>query len=66
MPMRHVFHRGVIAAVILIGAPVGLRADTADVVAVEAAQESDGTWRFSVTVTHPDEGEKSWRRISRW
>lgn len=33
-----------------------LRAGEADVVAAEAAQESDGTWRFRVTVRHADEG----------
>lgn len=31
-------------------------AGEADVVAAEAAQESDGTWRFRVTVRHGDEG----------
>ena len=31
-------------------------AGEADVVGAEAAQESDGTWRFSVSVRHGDEG----------
>ncbi len=31
-------------------------AGEADVVAVEAVQEGDSTWRFSVTVRHADEG----------
>ena len=31
-------------------------AGEADVIAVEAARESDGTWRFRVTVRHDDEG----------
>jgi hypothetical protein len=31
-------------------------ADEADVLSVEAAQESAGTWIFAVTVSHPDEG----------
>lgn len=31
-------------------------AGEADVVAVEARQEGAGTWRFSVTVSHDDEG----------
>ena len=31
-------------------------ADEADVVAVVPARESDGTWRFSVTVRHADTG----------
>ncbi len=32
------------------------QAGEADVVGAEAAQESDGTWRFRVTVRHGDEG----------
>ena len=31
-------------------------ADMADVIAVDAAPEQDGSWRFSVTVRHPDTG----------
>jgi hypothetical protein len=31
-------------------------AGEADVVAVEAARQSDGTWRFSVTLRHDDTG----------
>lgn len=31
-------------------------AGEADVIGVEAAQEGDNTWRFSVTVRHADEG----------
>ncbi|MEO3430013.1 hypothetical protein AAFN88_14210 [Pelagibius sp. CAU 1746] len=33
-----------------------VQAGEADVVAAEAVQESDGTWRFRVTVRHGDEG----------
>ena len=32
------------------------QAGEADVVAVEASQSGNGTWRFDVTVTHADEG----------
>ena len=39
---------------LLGGLPVA--AGEADVVGAEAAQESDGTWRFSVTVRHGDTG----------
>ena len=35
-------------------APV--RAGEADVVGVEATRQGDGDWRFSVTVSHADEG----------
>ena len=42
-----------IAALILAGAAW---AGEADVVAVEAHQASDGTWRFNVTVRHDDTG----------
>ena len=31
-------------------------ADDADVLSVEAMAESAGTWRFAVTVSHPDSG----------
>jgi len=31
-------------------------AKEADVVGVETSRQSDGTWRFSVTVSHADEG----------
>ena len=34
----------------------GTSAGEADVVAAEAAVAADGTWRFSVTVRHADEG----------
>ena len=34
----------------------GAAAGEADVVAAEAARESDGTWRFRVTVRHADAG----------
>lgn len=50
--MRHL-----IAACLLILLPVTAAvAGEADVVEAEAAQESDGTWRFRVTVRHDDEG----------
>ena len=34
----------------------GILAGEADVVAAEAVRAADGTWRFSVTVRHADEG----------
>ena len=40
----------------LVLPPAAARAGEADVVAAEAARESDGTWRFRVTVRHADEG----------
>ena len=36
--------------------PAGVLAGEADVEAVEARQNADGTWYFSVTVRHGDEG----------
>jgi hypothetical protein len=36
--------------------PFAAAAGEADVVAVEAARQSDGTWRFNVTVRHDDTG----------
>lgn len=47
--------RGLAAVLLLLwagGAPAG----EADVLAVEAAQDGAGTWRFEVTVKHADEG----------
>jgi len=46
----------VLAAVVLLVWAGGAFAGEADVVAVEAAQEGAGTWRFDVTVKHADEG----------
>ena len=46
----------VLAAVVLLVWAGGALAGEADVVAVEAAQEGAGTWRFDVTVKHADEG----------
>jgi hypothetical protein len=43
------------AALVLQGAGLAV-AGEADVVAVEAVEESAGTWRFDVTVAHADEG----------
>lgn len=46
-----------ILAAVMISIPLGAAlAGEADVVAGEAVRESDGTWRFSVTVRHADEG----------
>lgn len=42
--------------VLLLWLPLAAAAGEADVVGVEARQESDGTWRFSVTVRHDDTG----------
>jgi hypothetical protein len=46
----------VIAAALLLAAAGTAGAGEADVVGAEAARESDGTWRFRVTVRHADEG----------
>jgi hypothetical protein len=46
----------VLAAVLLLSGFSRAGAGEADVVAVEAVQESAGTWRFDVTVAHADEG----------
>jgi len=57
MPLRL---RGPLAAAglgLLVLLPSGaVQAGEADVVGAEAARESDGTWRFSVTVRHADAG----------
>ncbi len=46
-----------VAAAFLIFLPFSpALAGKADVVAAEAAQESDGTWRFRVSVRHADAG----------
>lgn len=45
-----------LAGMILFVAAAGARAGEADVVGAEAARESDGTWRFRVTVRHADAG----------
>jgi hypothetical protein len=50
--MRHL----VAAAILVMLAAGPALAGKADVVAVEAARESDGTWRFRVTVRHDDAG----------
>ncbi|GAB4373697.1 MAG: hypothetical protein Kow00114_35800 [Kiloniellaceae bacterium] len=44
------------AGLALLLPPAAAQAGEADVVAAEAARESDGTWRFRVTVRHADEG----------
>ena len=41
---------------LVLAAPSAALAGEADVVGAEAAQESDGSWRFRVTVRHDDEG----------
>jgi hypothetical protein len=48
--------RRILAAVLLLLWTGAASAGEADVVAVEAAREGDGTWRFDVTVAHGDEG----------
>jgi hypothetical protein len=49
--------KGLFAALALtLWLPAAAAAGEADVVVAEAARESDGTWRFSVTVRHGDEG----------
>ena len=45
-----------LAALLLLLWTGAANAGEADVVAVEAARESAGTWRFDVTVAHADEG----------
>lgn len=45
-----------LAGVLLFVATAAAAAGEADVVGAEAARESDGTWRFRVTVRHADEG----------
>lgn len=47
--------RGMIAAV-LVALPPAAAGGEADVVDARAARAGDGTWRFSVTVRHADEG----------
>ncbi|WP_420348359.1 hypothetical protein [Pelagibius sp.] len=44
------------AIAVFVGVLPSAFAGEADVVAVEAAQEGDGSWRFRVTVAHADEG----------
>jgi len=44
------------AALLLFGSMSLALAGEADVVDAEAARESDGTWRFEVTVRHADTG----------
>lgn len=48
--------RSALAAAFLGFSFTAALAGEADVIAVEAAQEGDNTWRFSVTVRHADEG----------
>ena len=50
--MRKLYAAGL--ALLLSGG--GAVAGEAEVVGAEAARESDGTWRFRVTVRHADEG----------
>ena len=45
-----------LAALLLLLSAGAAAAGEADVLAVEAAQESAGVWRFDVTVAHADEG----------
>ncbi len=47
---------GIAGAVALIVVTAAAMAGEADVVAAEAVAAPDGTWRFSVTVRHGDEG----------
>lgn len=55
--MRSAF-RFVATAAVGFTLTIGLQAQAgeADVVAVEASQSANGTWRFDVTVAHEDEG----------
>ena len=46
----------ILAALLLLIGAGSARAGEADVVAVEAAEEGAGTWRFAVTVAHADAG----------
>ncbi len=48
--------RRILAALLLLLWTGAASAGEADVVAVEAAREDPGTWRFDVTVAHGDEG----------
>lgn len=48
--------RPIIAAFLLLLWTGAALAGEADVLAVEATQESAGVWRFDVTVAHADEG----------
>lgn len=49
--------RSLLFTLVLVFWPfAGAAAGEADVVAAEAARESDGTWRFRVTVRHADAG----------
>ena len=48
--------RRILGALLLLLWTGAASAGEADVVAVEAAQEGAGTWRFDVTVAHGDEG----------
>lgn len=45
-----------LATALLFVGPGYAAAGEADVVAAEAVQEGDGSWRFRVTVAHADEG----------
>ena len=46
----------ILAALLLVIGAGSAGAGEADVVAVEAAEEGAGTWRFEVTVAHADAG----------
>ena len=48
--------RRLIGTVVALMAAWPALADDADVLSVEAMAESAGTWRFAVTVSHPDSG----------
>lgn len=45
-----------IAAALIAALPLAAAGGEADVVDARAARAGDGTWRFSVTVRHADEG----------
>jgi hypothetical protein len=54
---------GIVAVAVvalLVGWAIPARAGKADVVAVEAIQEKDDSWTFSVTVRHDDRGAEHW------
>ncbi|WP_037544992.1 hypothetical protein [Stappia stellulata] len=58
MPRKLDFSAAFLAALVVLslGLPEASTAGEADVVAVDARQAGDGTWRFDVTLAHADAG----------
>ena len=56
MPSACAFAKGLLVVALCATAIVPAQAGEADVVAVDAQPNGDGTWRFDVTVQHADEG----------